>query len=174
MLHLHLFRHAESSWNQGQSEDFERPLNPRGRVAATVMAGHMALSGLAPDVILCSTARRARETLALAVPTFVRDCTIHIGHNLYLADAATLMELVRTLPDTAEQCMLIGHNPGLQQLALLLAGAGDVEELAVLRANFPTAAVAEITFTLSHWAEIAPGAGRLRRFLTPRALPAGD
>lgn len=158
--------------NSGQSEDFDRPLNSRGQAAATAMAGHMALSGLAPDVILCSAAQRARETLARAVPAFVQDCAIRIEHDLYLADAAALIERVRTLPDSAQRCMLIGHNPGFPQLALLLAGAGDMEELSALRANFPTAAVAEITFTLSHWAEIAPGAGRLQRFLTPRALPA--
>lgn len=171
MLHLYLFRHAESSLNSGQSEDFERHLNARGQDAATAMAGHMASSGIAPDVILCSAAQRTRETLALAMPAFVQDCTIHVEQDLYLADAATLLERVRALPDTAQRCMMIGHNPGLQQLALLLAGNGDAEQLAVLRASFPAAAVAGITFTLSHWRGIAPGAGRLQRFLTPGAQP---
>ena len=172
MLHLYLFRHAKSSSNLGESEDFERALNLRGRTAALAMAHHMALSGLAPDVILCSAAQRARETLALVAPEFVHDCTIHVERELYLADAAALLERIKALPATAQRCMLIGHNPGFQDLALLLAGDGGMEDMAALRTGFPTAAVADITFTLSHWREIAPGMGRLQRFMTPRALPA--
>lgn len=172
MLHLYLFRHAKSSWNSAGEEDFDRPLNSRGRSAATAMADHMAASGAMPVLILCSAARRARETLGLAIPAFGHDYTICIERHLYLADAATLLERVKSLPADARQCMLIGHNPGFQHLAQLLAGNGAADEMSSLRAKFPTAAVAEITFSQPRWDEIAPGTGQLQRFATPRALPA--
>lgn len=172
MLNLYLFRHAKSSWKSGESEDFGRTLNSRGRAAAAAMASHLALSGLTPDVIVCSAAQRARETLAFAVAAFGEDCAIDIEHDLYLADAATLLERVKALPETAQRCMMIGHNPGFHELALRLAGDGSADDIASLHAKFPTAAVAEIAFALPHWRDITPGAGRLQRFLTPRTLPA--
>jgi phosphohistidine phosphatase len=170
VFRLYLFRHAKSSWNARQVDDFERPLNSRGRSAAPAMARHIASSGIAPDLILCSAAQRARETLALALPSFVHDCTIHIERCLYLTDAPSLLERIRSLPDGARQCMIIGHNPGLQQLALLLAADGETDDMTGLRAKFPTAAVAGIELAQSHWREIGPGDGRLFCFLTPRAL----
>ena len=172
MLHLYLFRHAKSSWDSAGNDDFDRPLNARGRAAAPAMAGHMAASGITPEIILCSAAQRARETLGLAIPAFDHDCVIRIERSLYLADAATLLERVKSLPADARQCMLIGHNPGFEHLAQLLAGNGTADEMRSLRAKFPTAAVAEITFAQPRWDDIAPGTGHLQRFVIPRALPA--
>ena len=172
MLRLYLFRHAKSSFESDQGEDFDRPLASRGRAAARAMATHLAATDVAPDMILCSAARRARETLALALPAFSRDCIIRIARGLYLADEAALLECVRALPDASQDCMLIGHNPGFQNLALLLAGDGSHADLASLRAKFPTAAVSEIHFPLSRWRDVEPGAGRLQRFVLPGSLSA--
>jgi len=170
MLQLHLFRHAAASWGAGRGEDFDRPLDPSGRPVASAMARCMADSDVAPELILCSAAQRARETLALTLPCFRHDCEIHIDHSLYLADAAALLEHIRDLPAGIVRCMLIGHNPGFHQLAVLLAGNGDETDLANLRAGFPTCAVAGIEFALPVWRDIGPGSGRLRCFLTPRLL----
>lgn len=171
MLHLYLFRHAKSSRISKGIEDFDRPLNARGRTAATRMADHMARAGIAPDLILCSAARRARETLARTIPAFGQDCAIRIERRLYLADSAMLLDRVQSLPAGSARCMLIGHNPGLHQLARLLASDGAADAMDSLRTGFPTGAIAEIAFALRRWDEIAPGAGLLQCFMTPRNLP---
>jgi len=165
---LYLMRHAKSS--RGEGADFERPLAPRGRRAAARMGEYMLECGLVPDFILCSAARRARETLELAARRLGRDVPTHYTKSLYLAEPARILKELRRLPDAADAVLAIGHNPGLQELAVELAGEGAAADLARLAAKFPTGAFAVLRFAASTWRDIGRGGGRLELFVGPREL----
>jgi len=169
-MRLTLFRHAKSAWADAGLDDFDRPLNKRGQAAAVTMAHAMTAAEILPSLILCSAAQRARETLAHALPIFRGDCRVEIEHGLYLASADTLLDRLHTIQSTETDILLIGHNPGLQELALFLAKRAETDAYRNLAAKFPTAALAEIEFRASHWTGLKRNAGRLHRFLTPRAL----
>ena len=171
MVRLFVFRHAKSSWQDDSLDDFQRPLNPRGRKAAPAMGAFMQREGISPDLILCSAANRTRETLAHILSSLDGDIAIHGEEALYLASADSLLSRLKTVEPEKNRVMLIGHNPGLQDLVLLLAGSGSAEDLAQIRGKFPTASLAELTFRKS-WSELAPGSGKLVQFATPRALTA--
>jgi phosphohistidine phosphatase len=173
MRQLLLLRHAKSSWDDARLSDHARPLNARGSRAAAVMAGEMRSLGLAPDVVLCSSARRTLQTLEALQP-FEDTPVVEVMDELYLAPWPTLIDVLRRVPETARSALLIGHNPGLHDLALALMGAtgaalggAGAQRLAE---GYPTAALAEFAVA-SHWAGIAEGGGRLVRFLCPRDLP---
>lgn len=125
---------------------------------------------LRPDEILCSAARRTRETLALLLPRLCGEATIRIERGLYLAGAEQLLARIRTVPDTAACLLVIGHNPGLEELAGLLAGAGDVFAAAAMEEKFPTAAFAVLDFDVARWRDVNPAQGELRSFITPKLL----
>lgn len=170
MVTLSLFRHAKSAWSNPALGDFDRPLAPRGTMAAPDMGRFIAGNGLEPDVILCSTARRARQTLDLALPEFETRPEVQFTDDLYLAGPAEMLKLVRRLEGSCSHAMLVGHNPGMQALALELVGKGDETKIESLNQKFPTAALAVIDFDCS-WRDLAPGEGRLRIFIVPKALP---
>ena len=172
MRQLLLLRHAKSSWDDASTPDRERPLNPRGRRSATVMRQAMQDLGLCPDVILVSTARRAMETLEALEP-WDETPLIEPMDSLYLADPMQIGAALHGVAETVRSVLLIGHNPGLHDFALGLAGpraiaAGSGPERALV-AGFPTAALAEFVVAGSWW-ELRAGGGRLVRFLTPRML----
>jgi phosphohistidine phosphatase len=169
MKTLLLLRHAKSSWDNPGGRDFDRPLAPRGRRTAPLIGGHLRDRQLLPDLVLCSTARRARETYDLVVPA-VGGTAIQFEQALYLAAPATLLRLVHAAPPGVERLLVIGHNPGLQQFAALLAGTGDAADRDRLQAKFPTAGLAILTFPATSWKEIAPGSGHLESFVAPRDL----
>ncbi len=173
MRQLLILRHAKSSWDNAASPDRDRPLNKRGRQAAVVMRQAMHDLGLAPDMVLVSTARRTMETLELLEPW---DDTplIEPTDSLYLADVADLLAALHGVAETVRSVLLIGHNPGLHDLALTLAGPratapGATEAEKALVSGFPTAALAEFTIAGSWW-DLREGSGKLVRFLTPRML----
>ena len=170
MLTLMLLRHAKSRWDDPSLEDFERPLASRGREAAVRMGAYMARQKLAPDLILCSSAVRARQTLELVRPHLGNPAT-EFADALYLATPAALLARVRKLGADVAAVMLIGHNPGLHTLAVSLSGGGEKAGLAALAAKFPTAALAVVTFATRDWPAIAPGSGRLAEFMAPKRLP---
>lgn len=169
-MRLTLFRHAKSAWAEAGLEDFDRPLNKRGQVAAGAMAHAMMAAGISPSLILCSAAQRARETLACALPILRGDCRVEIEHGLYLVSADALLDRLHAVRSTDADILLIGHNPGLHDLALLLAKPAESDAYRNLAAKFPTAALAEIEFRAGHWTGLKRHAGRLCRFLTPRTL----
>jgi phosphohistidine phosphatase len=169
MKTLLLLRHAKSSWDNPGGRDFDRPLAPRGRRSAPLIGGHLRDRQLLPDLVLCSTARRARETYDLVVPA-VGGAAIQFEQALYLAPPATLLRLVRATPPAVERLLVVGHTPGLQQFAVELAGAGDASARERLQAKFPTAGLAILVFQAADWSEIAPGAGRLESFVVPNDL----
>ena len=171
MLTLSILRHAKSSWENPGAKDFDRPLAKRGEAAAPRMGAFMAKSGIAPDLILCSPAVRARQTLDLVLPQLTGTPTVEYEEAFYLAAPSVLLGRVRKIGPKIHHVMIVGHDPGMQGLAMELAGTGDAEALAALARKFPTAGLAVIRFKAREWAKIGPGKGRLDVFMTPKALP---
>jgi len=173
MLRLLLLRHAKSDWS-GKLGDHERPLAPRGRKAASRMGAYMRARGYEPDLALCSTAVRARETLAFLLPQFSRAPRVEYDHGLYLAEPPRLLTAIRDAPQNGTALLLVGHNPGLEQLAAALirpqpdATAKRRED--ELAEKFTTAALAVIDFDVAEWSAVAPGSGSLSDFVRPRDL----
>ncbi len=167
MVRLYILRHAKSSWKTDGLDDFHRPINGRGRKAAPTIGSYMQQHGIQPDLILCSAAVRARETLALILPALDGEPTIEIEEDLYLASAETLLDRLRRLGDGPDGVMLIGHNPGLHDLALALAAPGEMK---VPAEKYPTAALTELAFEEKHWADVGTGTGDVVRFVAPRTL----
>jgi phosphohistidine phosphatase len=166
MRSVYLLRHAKSSWKSGLP-DHERPLAPRGRRAAKAIRRHMRGQGIEPELVLCSTARRTRETLVRIQPA-LGAAELRIEHELYGASAAVLLDRLRAVPDAIGSVMLIGHNPGLELLALDLAQPAP--ERRELEEKFPTAALATLVFPGARWRELEPGAAELAGFVKPRDL----
>jgi phosphohistidine phosphatase len=164
---LLLLRHAKSSWKEPGLADHDRPLAPRGRRAARRIAGHLREQGIEPGLVLCSSARRARETLARIESALGSDVEVRIDDHLYGASARDLMERVRALPEVLTSAMLIGHNPGMANLALSLAERGS--DLPRIERKFPTAALATLEFAGS-WGELKDGGAELVAFVTPKQL----
>jgi phosphohistidine phosphatase len=171
MRTLVLLRHAKSSWDQSGLDDFSRPLAERGLKAAPVMGAHLSSIGAAPELILCSTAVRTRATLDLVLPA----CTTPPGRilfedALYLASASDLLARLRTVPSNIKRVMLVGHNPGIHDLARGLAGQGARANLEALRLKFPTAGLAILTFDARSWSDVGLRTGTLTHFATPARL----
>jgi phosphohistidine phosphatase len=171
MLTLLLLRHAKSSWDDPALEDFERPLAPRGEAAAPRMGAYVAKHRLVPDLVLCSPAVRARQTLDLVLAELPRGGpTVAYEEGFYLAAPSVLLARLRKIDGKVARAMVVGHDPGMQGLAVELAGTGEREDLEALAAKFPTAGLAVITFKGQDWSKIGPGRGHLARFVTPRSL----
>jgi phosphohistidine phosphatase len=167
MRRLLLLRHAKSSWADPGARDHDRPLNPRGRHAATRMGTYLHDEGLVPDLVLCSSARRTCETVArLDLPDSVE---LVIEHDLYLAHPDAVVEQIRAVADAVTTLMVVGHNPTTQDLALELAGGGEPDAILRMGQKFPTGALA-ILAVPGRWSTVAPGIATLERFVTPRAL----
>jgi phosphohistidine phosphatase len=163
---LYLLRHAKSSWADPALPDSERPLAPRGRRDGKRIAQHLLRLGREPELVLCSSAARTRETLELVRPA-LSVSTVLIEEELYAASSDELLARLRLVPDAPASVMLIGHNPGLQQLALDLTSAGV--ELVRLKEKFPTAALATLALATS-WSDIAPGGATLIDYVVPKQL----
>jgi phosphohistidine phosphatase len=176
MVTLSLLRHAKSSWDK-PLDDYERPLSKRGEMAAPEMGSVIVELGRRPDLILCSGAKRTRETLQHVLEKLgTPEPAVRYDDALYMATPDTIISRVKAATtngaDTAPgHVMIVGHNPGLEELALWLVGSGADEERARLAQKFPTAGLAVISFDSGDWDGIGPGAGRLDHFVTPRRLP---
>jgi phosphohistidine phosphatase len=167
MKQLFLLRHAKSSWDVSELADHDRPLAPRGRRATKLIAEHLSRAGVTPALVLCSSARRTRETLDRIVPALGDGLSVQIERELYAASEQCLLERLRAVEDGVESLMLIGHNPGVEQLALSLAGGG--EKLAVLRRKYPTGALGVLEFR-GRGRDLRPGCAELTDFVTPKQL----
>ncbi len=171
MKTLCLLRHAQAS-RRMDLQDFDRPLSHAGFEAVHRMAEVFRSEDLAPGLVLCSAARRARETweaLAAHLPAEAgAPVALDLRNELYLASDKRLLMALRALPDAADAVLVVAHNPGLQRLVTGLAGpASCADALAALRQGYPPAGLAVLTFALERWRDIAPKAGRLERFLHP-------
>ena len=167
MPRLFLLRHAKSSWDDVSADDFDRPLNARGRAAAPVMGSHIAAHGLTPEKILCSSARRARETLAALLPHLDEDIDVRLTRELYLAGEDRMIDQIRAHGGTATKLLVIGHDPGIRDTALALLGDGASPIHDAIAAKFPTAALLVIDFPAVKWVDIEPATGRAVAFLRP-------
>jgi phosphohistidine phosphatase len=172
-LRLLILRHAKSDWS-GKSEDHERPLAPRGKKAAPQIGAYMRAKGYRPALVLCSTAVRAKQTLELILPSFENEPETQFDRALYLAEWRQLMAEIQSAPTMASPLLLIGHNPGLEQLASALAlqpqTAAERDRAQRMAYKFPTAALAVLDFDVPEWSEIGPGKGRLTDYMRPKDL----
>ena len=173
---LFLLRHAKSSWDEPGLADFDRPLAKRGRKAAPLAGAEMARRGWLPDLALVSPAKRARQTWkragkALADAAGAKQAPeTRFAEALYMAAPEAILALLHAVPDNTGSVVVVGHNPGLEELAILLAGPGsDAMALDGARAKFPTSALARFSFD-GAWKDLAPGGAALTGFLRPREL----
>ena len=146
MRRLMLLRHAKSDWTQPGARDHDRPLTERGRDSAAKMGAYMARHALVPDLVMASPATRVRETLDLLLPAFKTAPKVAHDKRLYDAEAEPLLAVLKETAKPVHNLLMIGHNPGLAELAKLLMASGDVEARQRLIEKFPTAALAVIDF----------------------------
>jgi phosphohistidine phosphatase len=166
---LYVLRHAKSDWGDASLRDFDRPLNGRGRKSAKAMGRELRERGLTPDLVLLSPSARTTETLARVEEGFGASFEKVEERSIYLAETEELVALIRNAPAQSDRLMIVGHNPGMHELVLLLAnGPRDLREEAA--AKFPTGAMAEISFDVGDWSDVTPGSGFIRSFLKPREL----
>lgn len=170
MKRLTLLRHAKSGDDGSVARDFERPLNPKGRRAARAIGRHMRDQALRFDAVLASPATRVAETLQEVEAGYGGDLGPQWERRLYLATSDELLDLVHEAPDNADSLLLVGHNPGLEQLVLTLVPQGAAGARGEVEVKYPTASLAEILFAVDHWRDVALGKGDLVRFVRPRDL----
>lgn len=175
MRQLLLMRHAKSSWDDPKLSDHARPLNARGRAAAAVMRGAMAELGLAPDVILVSSSRRTLQTLEALEP-WEDSPLVEPMDVLYLATLPQLLQALHGVAETARSVLLLGHNPGLHELAVHLVGPAAMTPANAmtrrLAEGYPTGGLTEFAIA-GPWSTLGEGGGRLIRFVGPRDLAPG-
>ncbi len=168
MKRLTLLRHAKSGDDGTVARDFDRPLNAKGRRAARAIGRYMRDQALRFDVVQASPAMRVAETLQEVEAVYGLGLAPSWEKTLYLATPDELLDAVHQAPAEAESLLLVGHNPGLEQLVLRLVPAGDARgEVAI---KYPTASLAEMIFPVDRWGDVADGGGELVRFVRPRDL----
>ena len=164
---LGLLRHAKSDWDDTTLRDFDRGLNDRGRRGAALIGRHIAGQGIAWDSVIASPAARVKRTLEASG----LELEPHFDQRAYLADAATLIDLLRNVDGDAASVLLVGHNPGLHELLFRLVDPDEQADLFARAAEkFPTASFAVIELAIDCWADITPGCGKLVHFARPRDL----
>lgn len=167
-----LLRHAKSDWNDSVSRDFDRPLNERGKRAARLMGLWAREKALHFDAIVASPAVRVTETLDYFLEAYGQGIDTRWDRRIYLASSVTLVDVLRDLPDTLGTVMMVGHNPGLEDLVLDIVPNDKANGLReAVEAKYPTAALATLTFAVDKWADIARPAN-LIAFVRPRDLDA--
>jgi phosphohistidine phosphatase len=165
---LHLLRHAKSSWADERLDDHDRPLSKRGRRDAELMARHLAKAGERLDLVLSSTAERTRATLEPLLER-LKPKRVLLDRDLYLARGSALLEYLRNTDEEVGSALLVGHNPGLHELALLLTGPDSPVELPPLSGKFPTGALASFRVAPA-WSRLKPRTATLIAYVTPREL----
>ena len=166
---LYLLRHAKSSWSDEHLDDHDRPLAPRGEEAVARLRHYVEGEGVAPELVLCSSARRTVMTLEGLVPVLPDSTVIAVEDGLYGASSAGLLRRLHDVDDNVSSVMLIGHNPGLEMLAIALTGSGDGDLRRRLDEKFPTGALAVLGVT-GRWGDLAPSDATLQAFVVPREL----
>jgi phosphohistidine phosphatase len=171
MKTLCLLRHGQAG-RRIDLQDYDRPLSAGGVEAAGEIAAILRGADLLPDLVLCSGAKRARQTWEVVDAQFTAEeadgLTLELREDLYLASETRLLIALRKLPDAASAVLVIAHNPGLHRLARELAGPGSrAEALARLGRGFPAAGLAVLAIDAANWAELAPAGARLIEFFNP-------
>lgn len=170
MKRLAILRHAKSSWDDPGLDDFNRPLNERGWKAARRMGRELRKRGLKFGLVLSSTAARTRETIDGVGEHFGFDAPIEFVQELYLASEGTLLETIRGLNDEVKAPLIVGHNPGLEQLVTGLTRDDSRGLRRRVAGKFPTGALAILELPVHHWSEVAPGTGEIVELILPKEL----
>lgn len=174
MKRLLLLRHAKTVPAGPGIEDHERELTARGRDDAPKLGHYIEKKGYDPDLILASTARRTVETVELVTDEISSPQRIDYLEALYLAEPEVILSIIRLAPDKMTSVMVVGHNPGLEQVATLLAREPvkrrERDRFDQIEEKFPTAAMAVLDFDVSRWRDVMPGEGALADFVRPRDL----
>ncbi len=169
MKTIYLLRHAKSSWKDATLDDFDRPLNKRGRRSAKLVGQYLAANAIEPAQILCSSSHRTRETLESLQKSIGTSIPTRLEKGIYLAEAPDLLSRLRGLSEGLSSVMVIGHNPGMERLALMLAGDGGSGGIRMAD-KFSTGALAILSADVDTWEQVAPGMARLDAFVCPRDL----
>eukprot|EP01013_Petalomonas_cantuscygni_P029613 TRINITY_DN5522_c0_g2_i1.p1 TRINITY_DN5522_c0_g2~~TRINITY_DN5522_c0_g2_i1.p1 ORF type:complete len:181 (+),score=30.11 TRINITY_DN5522_c0_g2_i1:270-812(+) len=171
MKKLTLLRHAKSSWDDPVDRDFDRPLNKKGKRAAAVMGRFIQRNGLTFDQILASPAVRVIETLENVEEASGQAMEPTWDRKIYLASSATLLDVLRGASADADHVLMVGHNPGLEDLIFdLVPDDGTSPARDEVETKYPTATLAEMTLAIDNWADITEKCGTLDRFTRPRDL----
>ena len=170
MRRLAILRHAKSSWDDSSLDDFSRPLNDRGIKAAARVGREMKKRELRFDHVLASPAVRVRETLDRVAKGYDRELTARFDERIYMASSATLLEIVRDLPDQAEAPLLVGHNPGLERLVTMLSTDDDRGLREKVHGKYPTGALAVLELPAESWRDVEEGSGEIVELILPREL----
>lgn len=161
MKTLYLLRHAKSSWNDSSLRDFDRPLNERGRSDAPLIGKRLASESLSDPLVICSPALRTRETAQLVLLNANLHVQPRFDNRIYEASMRDLLQVVSEIDDEKHVAILIGHNPGFEELLAFLTGE---------RRPMPTCALAKIEFDVVSWKDVRAGEGTLESFVTPKEL----
>ncbi len=172
---LMLLRHAKSSWDQFGLDDIDRPLSSLGRSAAPLLGRYLSRQGMHPDLVLCSSAVRAYQTWELVSAEWDQvdkagSPPVEMRSSLYLANPIELQSTIKRIGDDIKTVMIIGHNPGMAQLAARLVIGGDPRGMKSMTKKFPTAALAIIQLPIESWSLLRAGQGRLEAFVRPKDL----
>ena len=171
---LILLRHAKSAWDNPSVADFDRPLSNRGRKAAPLVGAYLGRRGLVPGLVLASSAKRAVETLDLVSAGWQTKPTVRKLKSLYLAMPREMLRRIQAIGKEPDCVMLVGHNPGIADLANWLCSHGKAEQRANLARKFPTGAIAVIEFDVEDWGDVDAETGHLIDFATPKQIEQGD
>lgn len=168
---LSLYRHAKSDWTDRRARDFDRPLNQRGRKGAVAMGQHIRDAGYPCARIIASPAVRCAETIELGSSANGHSYPVNWDRRIYLASSATLLDLLREQEGDPDSILMVGHNPGLEDLIFDLVPDDGTSPLRdIVEEKFPTAAYAVLELAIDTWADMAPGCGKLVHLSRPRDL----
>jgi phosphohistidine phosphatase len=173
MRRLMLLRHAKTERAEAGERDRDRRLTKRGRADAPVIGAYMARHGLIPDLAVVSPARRTQETWTLLAAAFAKAPRVANDERIYNASVDSLFELIGETRAT-RSLLIVGHNPGLHDLAMQLIASGNVEPRQQVAEKLPTAGLVVIELPFDDWSRVHPHAGRLERFITPQLIAATD
>lgn len=167
---LYLLRHVKSSWDDGTLDDFDRPLAPRGERAAGALAAYLRQNRVRPELVLCSSARRTRDTLAGVRIGLPKNTRVETTRALYEVGAGKILRQLRAIEPSTGCVLVVGHNPGMEDLARMLAGKGsDAAAVSDMMRKYPTGGLAQLEFE-GDWADLGPGSARLSAFVIPKDL----
>jgi phosphohistidine phosphatase len=174
MRRLLLFRHAKAERSEPGTQDRARRLVERGRKDAAMVGAYMSSHSLTPDRVVTSPAARTQETWKFASSSFRPPPAATNVEGLYDATPHNILDVIKSTDPAARVLLVVGHNPGLHALALMLIATGDVDAREHLREKLPTSGLAVIDFAFDEWGKLHPQSGRLERFVTPKSLSANN
>ena len=167
---LILMRHSKSSWDNSYKDDFDRPLNSRGRENAQMVAKHIHSWGFKPELTLCSSALRCKQTLELIIPYFPKKMHIRYLDELYLAPERAILEIIKSIKLSIDQMLVIGHNPGLSDLSQSLIYSSNKKNDYSETQQFPTSAASIFEMSINNWVNFKLSESKIIDFVTPKNL----